>query len=356
MNFATYKKVFPILMKNKIPVFLWGSQGVGKTQGTKSLVKSMGMDIRVLYAGTQADPGDLIGLLHKDEKSGTVSHLPPSWFPKDKDSRGVVFLDELNRANPEIIQALFSFPVSGDLHTHKLPEGWYVMGAGNYDNGRFNVTDTSDSAWISRYCHIDFKPTTEEWLIFAEDKGYFEIASFIRENPSMLEIDENQGGKLDMTMFTPDRRAWADKLGSLSIDPDFLALDEGVQYEIFSGCIGPAAAAAFFSWKAKGERRISLKEILVNYRKDSSLRKKIEEAKKENRFDAMNQPVDELFSRLDNNHEFLSKDGYLDNLKAFLLDIPVELAMKVFSKMSSSVRFYGKNEILNDPEYVKKFN
>ncbi len=58
------------------------------------------MKVVAFFLGQMSDPGDLIGLMHKDEETGRSVFLPPYWWPVD--GRPIVlFLDELNRARPE---------------------------------------------------------------------------------------------------------------------------------------------------------------------------------------------------------------------------------------------------------------
>lgn len=350
MDIRTFKKSLPFLIKNDISAFVWGSQGIGKTQTVSQYAKENDLELIVLHTATQ-DVGDLIGLLVKDEEHDVVRHSRPEWFPTS--GKGIVFLDELNRAPNDVIQALFPFVTEGRLHTHILPPGWYVMGAGNYQNDRFTVTDTSDAAWLSRFCHVDFTPTTEEWIVYAESKSMAEISCFVREQPSMLELSAKDAGRLDSAFIVPDRRAWMEGIGRLEQEN---SLDEDIKYELYSGIIGKTAAAAFLSWKKKAERSLSLTQILNKY--EGNTRKRVKElssVENEKRFDILNQPLDELFVKLELTPHLLTGDNCLDNLKLYLFDIPRELSMKAFTRMAKIKDFAGKREILNDPEYVGAF-
>lgn len=350
MNIRNVKRVLPILLSNSICPFLWGSQGVGKTESVKQYCKDNGLGIRILYTATQ-DVGDLIGLLVKNDLDGTAYHTRPTWFPTE--GEGVIFLDELNRAPNDVIQAMFSFVTKGMLHTHQLPKGWKVVAAGNYQSDRFTVTDTSDAAWLSRFCHIDFTPTVEEWLMYAESRGMEDVASFIREQPSTLELDAHKAGRLDTSFIVPDRRAWTEGIGVLELAGE---LDDEVRYEVYSGLVGPTAAASYLSWQNKKEKALSLNQILSKY--EGPIRKRVQElsdAKGESRFDLLNQPVDELLTKIGANPNMLSATGYLENIKNFFLDLPKEMSTKAFHKMAKLSKFHGKDAILNDYEYVRKF-
>lgn len=348
MNIREIKQALPSLLKNRIVPFLWGNAGVGKTQTIKQYCKENGLDIRVLHLATQ-DPGDLVGLLVKDDKGG-VYHAKPDWFPTE--GKGIVFLDECNRAPQDVIQCMFSFVQNGTIHTHKLGDGWRIIAAGNYNSDRFTTTDTSDSAWISRFCHLDFVPTVEEWLMYAEDSELYEIASFIRENPSMLELSAKEGGRLDKSSIVPDRRAWKEGIGALDSDPN---LPDSLKYELFEGLVGTAAAASYMTWKNKKERALSLGQIMKDYKKKTRKRVlEIVQDKDNVRFDLLTQPIDELFTKLEANKELLKEKDVLNNVREYLIDIPRELSMKAFVGLGK-LQFTGKDAILNDPDYVKKF-
>lgn len=350
MNIRNVKRVLPILLNNSICPFLWGSQGVGKTESVKQYCKENNLDIRILYTATQ-EVGDLIGLLVKNDLDGTAYHTRPEWFPTG--GEGVIFLDELNRAPNDVLQALFSFITKGTLHTHQLPQGWKVIAAGNYQSDRFTVTDTSDAAWLSRFCHIDFTPSVEEWLMYAESRGMDDVAAFIREQPSTLELNAQKAGRLDTAFIVPDRRAWVEGVGKLELTGE---LDDEVRYEVYSGIVGPTSAASYISWQNKKEKALTLHQILSKYEGKTRTRvSELSRAEKESRFDLLNQPIDELLTKITANPNLLSAAGYLDNLKAFLLDIPKEMSTKAFHKMAKLGKFYGKDEIINDPEYCQKF-
>lgn len=349
MNIQEIKKALPVLLKNNICPFIWGSQGIGKTQTIGQYCKDSGLQLVHLYTATQ-EVGDLIGLLVKDEDTNTVYHARPSWFPTE--GQGIIFLDELNRAPNDVLQALFSFILNGTLHTHKLPPGWKVVAAGNYQSDKFTVTDTSDAAWMSRFCHIDFQPSTEEWIVYTENLGYPDVAAFIREQPSLLQDTTN--AKLDMSFIVPDRRSWL--TGVAPIDREE-TIDDTIKYELFCGLIGTAAAAAYAAWKKKQEKTLALNQILTKY--DGKVKRKVTEITSSAdsvRFDLLNPPLEELLVQLGNNADYLKKGSYLENFKKYLVDIPKELSTKALLKLAKLPSFYGKDELVNNPEFVKLFS
>lgn len=339
MNISEIKSVLPVLMRNKVVPFLWGQQGMGKTQVIKQLAKEHSLQFRHLHLATQ-EVGDLVGLLiHTPE--GNVKHSRPEWFPTE--GKGIVFLDEFNRATPEVLQVMLPFVNEGTIHTHTLPEGWSVVCAGNYQTNAFNVTDTSDAALMSRFCHIDFQPTKEEFTTFAEGLSRFVVADFIRENPEMLEVPHKE--RLNTSLITPDRRSWVDMIGRLEQEESI----ENTRYEIYSGIVGPTAAASFVTFKKKSEERLRGRDVLNQY---SRVRSRVIEAStpKKPRLDLLNTATEELFLLLDST----TNEVQMENFRAFMLDVPLELSLKIIKKLKEST-WGHKYEILNNKEFVAKF-
>jgi hypothetical protein len=356
MNVNQLKQAVPVMTKHNVVPFIWGMQGIGKTQTLKQIAAEMGykedeeswtsFGFVHLHLATQ-EVGDLVGLL-KHNKDGTVSHARPEWFPKSQ-PRGILFLDELNRAHPDVIQACFSLITSRTIHTHRLPAGWKIVAAGNYQTDEFTVTDTSDSAWMSRFCHIHFEPTASEFIAFAESRKAFTVADFIAEHPELL---EKKGKRPDINI-TPDRRAWLEMIAPLEKEN----LDEETRMEIYSGIVGQVAASRFMNFKNSKERRIRLRDIMRDY---SAVREQVLSCNrdKDTRYDALNAPISELETKLDQGHKFSTEE--LMNLKEYLLDIPKELLSQTFKKLGrggakSKVDTEFMNTVFNDPAFAKRF-
>lgn len=340
MNISQIKKAIPVLMKHKIVPYLHGSQGVGKTQVIGQIAKSMNLPVIHLHLATQ-EVGDLVGLLVRGENN-TVFHARPEWFPVD--GKGIIFLDEFNRAPPEVLQAMLPFTLTGRIHTHELPKGWSIIAAGNYQSNAFNTTDMSDAALYSRFCHIDFLPTREEFVLFAEDRNAFSIADFIRSHPEMLEVAPKE--RLKMEMITPDRRSWVDFIAPLELEDSI----EEIRYDIYSGIVGNVAAAAFMTHKVKEADRLKGRDILNQYSKVQDRVLAVAE-QKEIRFDLLNSAVEEIFLIAEKEE---LKTSQIENFKQFLLDMPNELSLKVVDRLSK-VLVKWKNEILNSVDFAEKY-
>ncbi len=187
---------------NEQNIMLVGKHGIGKSKILSNYFSEQKTKVITLFLGQMSDPGDLIGLPHKDETTGKTDFMPPHWFPIDNEPI-VLFLDELNRARPEILQTVMDLTLNKTLAGKKLPEGSRIISAVN-DGEEYQLTDL-DPALVSRFNIYNFTPTASEWLLWAsKNKIDKRIIEFIQENPSSLDpmsIDEG-------LEKTPDRRAW----------------------------------------------------------------------------------------------------------------------------------------------------
>ena len=145
-------------------IMLTGKHGIGKSQILEKFFTSRGERVVILFLGQMSDPGDLIGLPRLDETTGKTLFMPPYWFPTDG-KPVVLFLDELNRARPEVLQTIMDLTLNRTLAGRKLPEGSRVISAVN-DGEEYQLTDL-DPALVSRFNIYEFKPTAQEWLLWA---------------------------------------------------------------------------------------------------------------------------------------------------------------------------------------------
>jgi len=188
-------------------LMLVGRHGIGKSEILTEYFQGKGMPVVALFLGQMADPGDLIGIPNKNAETGKTEFMPPYWFPLDGKPI-VLFLDELNRARPEILQTIMDLALNRCLAGRRLPEGSRIISAVN-EGEQYQLTDL-DPALVSRFNIVNFQPTVQEWLLWANREGVDKrVIAFIEENSIWLDRNadakENEDTGLDKT---PDRRAW----------------------------------------------------------------------------------------------------------------------------------------------------
>lgn len=221
-------------------IMLVGKHGIGKSRILEDFFGARGDKVVTLFLGQMSDPGDLIGLPHLDEATGRTEFMLPYWFPTDG-KPVVLFLDELNRARPEVLQTVMDLTLNRKLAGKSLPAGSRIISAVNGGN-EYQLTDL-DPALVSRFNIYEFAPSVEDWLVWARESGIdTRIISFIDDNPEFL--DDEESFTSENLERTPDRRSWE---RTSSVIKGFSELGELLQ-PMISGIIGNRAAASFFEY------------------------------------------------------------------------------------------------------------
>ena len=263
INISELKKTLELTPSTQ-NIMLVGKHGIGKSEILTNYFKSKGLKVVTLFLGQMADPGDIIGIPSKVEKldaegkaTSRTDFTPPYWFPQDGQPI-VLFLDELNRARPEILQTVMDLTLNRKLAGKALPEGSYVISAVN-DGDEYQLTDL-DPALVSRFNIYEFKPTVEEWLNWAVSEGLDErVTNFIQDNPTWLDGDSSEYKGLDKSA---DRRAWK-HVSDIMLKVDVI---KDIHKRIIAGIVGVGAAAAFIQ-SAQQHNVITGKDLLLKYDK-----------------------------------------------------------------------------------------
>lgn len=248
-------------------IMLVGRHGIGKSEILTQYFSKRGMKVVALFLGQMSDPGDLIGLPSKAEyatgKNGSTvartEFIPPYWWPLSGEPI-VLFLDELNRARPEVLQTIMDLALNRKLAGRLLPEGSRIISAVNAGE-EYQLTDL-DPALVSRFNIYNFRPTVSEWLLWAESERLdYRVVEFIQNEGVWLDGNEGQKAGIDTGLDkTPDRRAWK-KVSDVIIGKENLT---ELHKKLVAGIVGPAATSRFFG-SITGNKVLSGMEVLLNF-------------------------------------------------------------------------------------------
>jgi hypothetical protein len=223
-------------------IMLVGAHGIGKSQILKTYYeKEKKMPLISFFLGQMSDPGDLIGLMRKNEKTGHSEFMPPYWWP-EKNEPVALFLDELNRARPEILQSVMDLTLNRTLAGRSLPDGSIIISAINYGD-EYQITDL-DPSLVSRFNIYEFAPTHKDWIVWANRENIDpRVIHFIQKYPLFLD-GTNEFSRTDVSLElekTPDRRAW-ERVSNLIKDVDLI---DDRYVTIIAGIVGVAASVNF---------------------------------------------------------------------------------------------------------------
>lgn len=274
-------------------VLITGAHGIGKSEVVKQAAKDMGggfVDMRL----SQNDVGDLKGMPFL--ANGRTFFATPDWFPMDENSaermnillagigqkisegqlepKGILFLDEFNRATRECEQAAFELVLDRRLNMINLPPGWRVVAAINDDSEIYNVNDM-EPALLSRFAVIPFVPSVDEWLSWAKINDVHEaVYQFITKQPDALDVkkdmlknQENRNAKLY------DRRSWT----KLSItmkefekkNPKWLTEESDYRVLVFMSFIGSRMTTVFNNFIVNEYVTLNASKILNDWDKET---------------------------------------------------------------------------------------
>lgn len=248
-----------------IPVLLWGGAGIGKTSQVKAYCAERDLEIITYHPSHDQDGGAIVGQPVVDE-NGQTTYALPDWLPKDEDSRGVLFIDELNRANPDVLAGLMEVLGEGTISQSgwKLPEGWQIVCAANPREAGYHVNEL-DEAMVNRMLHYAPGWDAPEWVEWAEGSG---VADEVIDFALRFRDQKSRGGR--PVVDVGEEQLPKEMLEKMRCTPrtlEYLAavfepgMEEGMLRVISEGLLGRDSAQAFRESLQSALRPLRAEEI-----------------------------------------------------------------------------------------------
>ncbi|MEA1892315.1 MAG: MoxR family ATPase [Campylobacterota bacterium] len=224
------------LCQKKVPTFLWGAPGIGKSSIIKQIAQKQKIgfiDLRLALM----DPTDLKGIPFYDKDSHTALWAPPAFLPTC--GEGILFLDELNSAPPSVQASAYQLILDRKVGEYELPDGWAIVAAGNRESDR-GVVYRMPSPLANRFVHFEMEVDVDDWKSYAYKMEIDErIISYISyKNEHLFTFDP----KSDLKSFaTPRSWDFVDSILKSSLDKELL-LDS------ISGSVGRDVGVSFLTF------------------------------------------------------------------------------------------------------------
>lgn len=224
------------LIDSKIPTFLWGPPGIGKSSIIKQIATAKAVQFIDLRLSLM-DPTDLKGIPFYDKHEHHSVWAPPSFLPKE--GEGILFLDELNSAPPAVQASAYQLILDRQVGEYKLPEGWAIVAAGNRESDR-GVVYKMPTPLANRFVHLDMEVDVNDWKDWAFKNSIDErvIAYIGYKHEDLFSFDPSLNEK---SFATP--RSWEFVNGVLRSD-----MEESLLLDVISGAIGKEKAISFLSF------------------------------------------------------------------------------------------------------------
>jgi len=319
MQVRTFLKVAPLL-PGETSVLLRGAHGIGKSQVVRQVAKHFGLTV-IDRRLSQMSEGDMIGLPSTD---GEVTRFnPPDWYKQACSKPVCLFLDELNRATPEVMQAAFQVVLDRELNGWKLHKDTRVFAAIN-TGGSYTVNEM-DPALLDRFWAIDLTPDVEDWLAWAKESGrvHENVVTFIAGNEKWLDPPKNG----DPGAVSPSRRSWERLSNALNIAGVAETPDDPVFYSLCLGYVGTEATIAFHGYVKTIDAQVTGEEILNDYPKVKAKIARLGQEK-------LNVAIEKLADYITKNVTTVD-DSQGQNLKDFMENLPAELRVAAWSKFTA---------------------
>ncbi len=158
---AAVLEVIELAYRARRPVLLEGPTGIGKSQIVSEFARTSGLECVVLDLSL-LEPPDLVGLPYIE--AGRTHYASPAELPTS--GRGVLMLEELNRAEIPVMQPALQLLSARRLHGYELPEGWICVAAVNPEDGDYQVHHL-DPALRSRFLQLSVCADRDAWLAWA---------------------------------------------------------------------------------------------------------------------------------------------------------------------------------------------
>lgn len=337
------------------PVMLRGRTGCGKSRVVRKLAKLYAKKLGVESIPVidrrlgQMQGGDIIGLPKLDEE--TTKFMTVDWFKMACDQPCFLFLDELNRATIEIMQAAFQIVLDRELNGKRLHELTRVFTAINV-GAEYTVTEM-DPAMLDRFWVADLDPDIDDWLEWARsDDGniHSNMIDFISATRHTRTAHEStrRGNKgsdmsspaasngwldpipgIDVGDKQPSRRSW-EALNKALVDANLMDnAASSAFYMIASGYVGVEAAVAFREYVKNITKHVTPEQVLNDYANVQSSVKKMT-------VPAQNALIEKLSTHVDKYCKDALSDEQGHNLRDFMCDLPEEARLALWTKITKA--------------------
>lgn len=253
MKASSLKKSLIAMIDSKIPVFVWGSPGVGKSSIIRQIANDKSMEFIDLRLSL-LDPTDLRGIPFFDTTNKSAVWAKPEFLPDtNSQSFGILFLDEINSAPPTIQAAAYQLILDRKIGEYTLPINYAIVAAGNYESDR-GVTYRMPTPLANRFVHLDFELDFQEWKSWAyESKIDTRIISFLSYKPQNLFTFDAKAK--EKSFATPRSWSFVNDILNSNLQIELLK-------DVISGAVGIESSDEFMNFCKIADKIPNIEEII----------------------------------------------------------------------------------------------
>jgi hypothetical protein len=261
----------------KFTLCLVGETGIGKTPIVHQWADSRGGYVEVLNFGHMNKEEISMPMFTPDATS--YDFVKPAWMVRvnkeaEKKGLAVLFLDEWNRSDKDLVNALFTLTDDRRIHGHKLHENVLVVAAMNPSDGSYLVNEAEKDHAIRKrlnfiYAQADFR----QFIEYTKKSAWHPLVPAFLKSASQFFYDT---GARDAGKCFPCPANW-EKVSRImeSAEKNNLKYTDNVLRALVEGQIGSVAGSKFLDFVIDQNSLIQPKEILYEYTEKAKVRKKV---------------------------------------------------------------------------------
>ena len=371
-----------------------GLSGVGKTDTVRAAAERMGVAIASQQASkqdeykfkpedhcitlilSQVNEGDLQGLAFPNREKMVTERLPFKALPTEEavaqgvyPERGILFLDELNRATREVQNAAFQLLGEKKCGDSKIAEGWVIWAAVNPEQDEYMV-NKMDTAMMNRMAVYVVQVDPNVWLEWANSVGLNScVIDFIATcNDALYDIQSHNDGKVFSTPRTWERVAREmdvmikrflkkDKDGKYTVSYKKLARLIEDHHSMIAGSLGSHVLNQLLDFMDDYTDQLNADDLVAHYLDSNStkatgkpwakMQDKVQTAAKRNAIAMLNNTNEQLLSLIRDRHPDIFKKNVKGDKKIVEKDLTPEFmnihaywADVTLSATDKSVQFF----------------
>jgi hypothetical protein len=243
----------------------WGPPGVGKSDLVHQVAAQHHYEIRDVRI-SQLESVDLRGI--PQVRDGITYWNPPDFLPHDPDSRGILFLDEINSGQTSTMAAAYQLVLNRALGSYKVPPMWRIVAAGNRLQDRA-IVNAMPAPLRNRFIHIEVETHLDDWCAWAlRNNIHSDVIAFLRQESNLLnefDVGANESRQREASQKLKDAKAFATPRSWAFLSKMLLTgIPAGAEYETYGSVVGEGVAARFIAYMKYSSRMPNLDAIFLN--------------------------------------------------------------------------------------------
>lgn len=226
-------------------LMIWGAPGIGKTAILMNVLDEMKADFPdyklIMKTLSNETPDNFTLPTYVETETGKkADDVPKTWLPvykptgdpvadakmDDACGKGLLFIDELSRATPQVLNVILPLVNEGMFNGYKLGSGWNIVVASNRAEDETSGQTDIGNALANRFAQVYYEPTVNSWRKWADKQNF--ISPLLLQWLSMPESENMSGGKfyymdpnenMDSVSFTKlmcTPRSWTNAMRELA--------------------------------------------------------------------------------------------------------------------------------------------